>query len=264
MRTINKKSLSGIFAVVLVSALWTVSGHAHDTWITMDSYTMEKSKPAQFTVANAHKFVIPGEGALAVDEVEKAFLAGPDTKEINVVTDQKERFRSSVPLEREGSYMAVIKKRGGFSSKTVDGFKKGKNKKDVKDVIECSYSEKYAKAIFSVGTPGGDGYSKTLGHGMEIIPLKDPAGLKKGDELPVKVLILGKPARTNIFGTYAGFSEESNTFAYTTATDKEGTAKIKIIKEGVWLLVAKQDFAYPDATVCDKQSYAATLTFKTK
>ena len=60
---------------------------------------------------------------MSVDEVEKAFLIGPDAKEMAVVNDQKETFRSSTALEKEGSYTAVIKKHGGFSSKTVDGFK---------------------------------------------------------------------------------------------------------------------------------------------
>ena len=74
--------------------------------------------------------------------------------------------------------------------------------------------------------------------------------MKKGDELPVKVLLEGKPARTIVFGTYAGFSPEANTFAYTTATDKEGVANIRLLSNGPWASVAKQgDMAYPDATV---------------
>ncbi|NJL58947.1 MAG: DUF4198 domain-containing protein [Desulfobacteraceae bacterium] len=134
----------------------------------------------------------------------------------------------------------------------------------MKDAIECRFSEKYAKSLFTVGTAGGHAFSKVLGHTMEIVPLNDPATLKEGDELSVKVLLEGKPASTYIYGTYAGFSKEANTFGYTTRTDKDGVAKIRLIRSGTWLLVVKQEMPYPDTAECDKKSCAATLTFQIK
>ena len=227
-------------------------------------HTMDKSITAVFSIANAHSFVIPGKDLLPRDQVDKAFFLDPDGKEIPAVAGADDSFQSKTVLKTPGSYVAVVKKQGGFSSKTTDGYKRGKNKKDLKDVIECSYSEKYAKALLTAGTPGGKSFSQVIGHPIEIVPLQDPAKLKKGDILTVKILFQGKPARTNVYGTYAGFSEESGTFAYTTSTDKDGIAKIKLINEGTWLLLIKQETVYPDATVCDKQSYAASLTFEVK
>jgi len=112
-----------------------------------------------------------------------------------------------------------------------------------------------------VGAPGGAFYAKVFGHALEIVPMQDPAGLKRGDELTVKVLAQGQPVRATIYGTFDGFSPEANTFAYTTSTNKEGIAKLRMIGSGVWLLVVKMDSAYPDAAVCDKKALAATLTF---
>lgn len=94
--------------------------------------------------------------------------------------------------------------------------------------------------------------------------MKDPSLLKTGDVLPVKVMLEGKPARTYVYGTYASFSEMKDTFAYTARTDKNGVAKIKMIHDGVWLLIARQEQAYPDAAECDKQRWAASLTFEIK
>lgn len=263
MKHISRNSFQVFIHAILLVALFAVTVHAHDTWITMESYYLDKSKSASFTVANAHKFVIPGEKPLAADQVQKAFFLGPDGKESAAIVEGNDKFISKTALKAEGSYLAVVKKEGGFATKTVDGIKRGKSKKDVKDAVECTFSEKYAKALFILGKAGGAAVLQPIGQPFEIVPLKDPATLKKGDELPVKVLLEGKPARTIVFGTYAGFSPEANTFAYTTATDKEGVANIRLLSNGPWLLVAKQgDMAYPDATVCDKKAYAATLTFQ--
>jgi uncharacterized GH25 family protein len=166
------------------------------------------------------------------------------------------------PFSAPTTFRPAALPRNGFSTKTTEGYQQGKTKKDVDDAVLCRYSQKFAKAVFTVGRPGGETVSKPLGHAMEIVPLKDPATLKAGDVLPVKVIVEGKPARTFVYGTYAGFSEFSNTFAYTTRTDKEGIARIKLIHDGAWVLIAKQEEAYPDTTECDKRAWAASLTFE--
>jgi uncharacterized GH25 family protein len=100
---------------------------------------------------------------------------------------------------------------------------------------------------------------------MEIVPVQDPSTLKVGSMLEVKVLFEGNPAKsTVVYGTYAGFSDVPGTFAYTTSTDKEGIAKIKILKKGVWLLVAKREDPYKDLAVCDKQAYSGSITFQVR
>ncbi|MBI5602548.1 MAG: DUF4198 domain-containing protein [Deltaproteobacteria bacterium] len=263
-KMIDQKSFRMFFIVFLFSMVPVGLSQAHDTWINMQNYRLNQSDPAVLSVTNAHSFVIPGKELLPSGQVDTVLFLSPDGKEIPSIPEGNEKYKSNLPLKTDGSYMAVVKKKVLFSSKTVDGYQRGKNKRDLKDVIECSHSEKYAKALFTVGVAAGDVYSKVLGHPMEIVPLQDPGKLKAGDLLMVKILIRGNPARNTLYGTYAGFSTEPNTFAYTTSTDKEGVARIRLLKEGLWLLIARQDFAYPDPTVCDKQSYAASLTFQVR
>ncbi|PIU31873.1 MAG: hypothetical protein COT06_05800 [Syntrophobacteraceae bacterium CG07_land_8_20_14_0_80_61_8] len=264
MRTTIQKAARILATAVLLSAVQVSVGHAHDTWITMQDYVLSKSKPAVLTVASSHHFPALENEFMTQDRIDKVILMSSDGKELSAAAQGDKDYQSEVPLDAQGTYMAVAIPQHGFSSKTTEGYQRGKSKKDLKNVIECRYSERYGKALFTVGTPGGDVFSRSLGHKMEIIPMKDPAMLKEGDDLPVKVLIEGQPARTYVYGTYAGFSSESNTFAYTTYADKEGIAKIKIIKAGTWLLLAKQEMPYSDPTVCDKLSYAASLTFQVR
>lgn len=263
MKSMSHKAVLTAIASLFVFAAQSMVCHAHDAWVVMQEYAVSKSKPAVLTVANAHRFVVPCDEPMPPDRLEKVIFVTPAGKELPAAR-QGDKLHQSGGLDTTGTYVAVATPQNGFSSKTPAGYQRGKSKKDLKDVVECRYSEKNAKALFTVGAPGGDAFSKPLGHKMEIIPMNDPATIKEGDYLTVKVLIEGKPARTNVYGTYAGFSDESGTFCYTTRTDKEGVAKIRIIKGGVWLLLAKEEMHYPDASVCDKLSYAASLTFQVK
>jgi uncharacterized GH25 family protein len=237
---------------------------AHDTWLLMKDYVVKPSVQPALLPISSHVFTVPGKDFIPQDKVTSATLTGPDGVERQATPAGSDGYQSSTPLETKGSYLAVVKQQAGFYSKTPDGGVT-KNKKDAPGAVDCRYSEKHAKALFTVGAPGGDVHAKTLGLPMELVPLQNPATLKVGALLDVKVLFDGKPAAsTVVFGTYAGFSDMSGTFAYTTSTDKEGIAKIKLIKSGTWLLLAKREQSYKDPTVCDKQTFAGSLTFQVK
>lgn len=244
-------SLLGILASIIC---FGTAAQAHDTWVSLDPYHVEKNTGTTAVVVSSHHFPAPAKDILAPERLEKVFFVTPASRQI----------ASGTAFTENGTYLAVAIPVNGFATKTPDGYQRGKNKKEVDNAILCTSSLKFAKAVFTVGEAGGQAYSKPLGHAMEIIPLQDPAGLKTGDVLPVKVLMEGKPVRLFVFGTYSGFTESDNTFAYTTATDKEGIARIKIIHDGTWLLIAKHEIPYPDTAECDMQRWAATLTFKVK
>ena len=247
------KSLNVIFciAVFTFAVCFTAPVHAHDTLLVMDNYQTSVNSTPGLKVFSAHNFLPPEDAAMGPDRLEEVFF----------ITPSFERVAQNTKLSVPGTYMCLAVPVNGFATKTPDGYQRGKNKKDVAHPILCSYSMKYAKAIFTVGQAGGDAYAKPLGQEMEIVPLKDPATLNPGDTLPVKVLKEGAPARTYVYGTYDGFSDKKDTFCYTTRTDKQGIAEIKLIHQGTWVLIAKIEEPFSDSAVCDTQRWAATLTF---
>jgi len=254
-----------ILATAACSTVGATTALAHDTWVFMKDYTLTKPATAALGVVSSHVFIIPAKEFVTPDKVEKVFFLGPDGSETAAIPAEKNAFQSKNALKTSGTHLAVAVSPPGFSSKTTEGYKQGKTKKDLKDVVSCSYSEKFSKALFTVGAAGGDVFSKTLGHSLEIIPLQDPTSMKVGDVVSIKVLSQGKPLpSTTVSGVYAGFSEEPATFAYTTSTNKEGIAKIKLIHNGTWLLLVKQKSDYPDTTVCDTKSFSAALTFNVR
>ena len=149
-------------------------------------------------------------------------------------------------MKKEGAYLAVAKRKEGFSTKTTEGHKR-QSKKGLKDVIQCSYSGMYAKAIVDVEKGGGKNLTKPLGHTLEIVPLEDPADLGEGGYMPVKVLYNNEPIRTELYATYVGFSTEG-AWAYTTKTNKDGIGRIKMLKSGIWLIKAGHKVPYPGST----------------
>jgi uncharacterized GH25 family protein len=249
-------------SLIFLSILFCQSAWAHDLWITMDASQLNKGGSAAAAVFSSHHFPAPAADYLTPERADKIMFISPTGKQIATRPTKDGTFEPQRALKENGTYVAVAVPVNGFATKTPEGYQHGKSKKDVTDAIQCRFSQKYAKAVFTKGKGGGSAFSKPLGHSMEIIPMKDPASLKTGDILPVKVLLEGKPARTFVYGSYAGFSESANTFAYTTRTDKEGIAEIKMIHDGTWLLIAKQEETYPDATECDLKSWAASLTFE--
>ncbi len=96
--------------------------------------------------------------------------------------------------------------------------------------------------------------------------MNNPADLKGngGDFLSVKVLFKGKPAKfCKVYATYSGFSSGED-FAFSTATNGEGIAKIRLIHWGPWLIKAKLQLSPKDdlKDKCNKLNYTATLTFE--
>jgi uncharacterized GH25 family protein len=248
---------------LLLVVIHVPKAFAHDTWVLMKDYVVKPSAQATLHPISSHAFVVPGKDFMTPDKVALTQLVGPDGAEIQATAQGADAYQST-PLKAKGTYLVIVKQNGGFYSKTPDG-SVPKSKKDAVGAVDCRYSEKHAKAIFTVGAPGGNAHAKTLGLPMEIIPMQDPATLKIGAFLDVQILLDGKPtASTVVFGTYTGFSDLPGTFAYTTSTNKDGIAKIKLIKGGTWLLLAKKEQPYKDPALCDKQAYAGSLTFRVK
>lgn len=253
----------GVLALVVtcVFMIFPVWAPAHDMWLEMQDYTIDAGEDLSLTLAYGHHF--PARGVMDKDDLEEVYVLDGKGQRMDIKADANITYKTVKASKEEGTYLVVAKKKGGFFTKTTEGYKRGQSKKGLKNVIQCTYSAKYAKAIVNVGTAGGKAYSKVLGQDFEIVPMADPGTLAQGDYLPVKILFKGKPlASAQVLATYMGFSTEKNTFAYATKTDKAGVAKIKTLHYGVWLITASNIQDYPDEQECDQYKFSSSLTFE--
>jgi hypothetical protein len=113
----------------------------------------------------------------------------------------------------------------------------------------------YLKSIVLAGKPN-DGYKRVVGLPIEIVPEKDPAQIKSGGSLPVRVLFKGAPAKDlQIFAASTGKPAKN-----IGKTDKNGKISVPV-SSGPWRLhtILMERVTLPDA---DWESFWATLTFE--
>lgn len=239
------KKLSVVTIVyVMVVQVWSVmfvgAALAHDLWLNVDTYSLQKSAETDAKVVFGHNY--PYYGILVKQEQLSAFFyLAPDGHK-TVIDETREELHGesygkpagarvgAVHCSQEGTYIvAAAKKRKG-------------------DALNVP-SEKYAKAIIVVGE-GSSSVSQPVGQRIEIVPLKNPSEVKAGEFFPVQVLYEGKPLSTFVYGTYAGYSSSDEPFPVLARSNASGIAQVKIEQAGTWMIVCNH-----------KIDFSASLTF---
>ena len=205
--------------------------------------TLEKDKAVELTVQSAHKFIVPEEVEV-LSRVKAGIIENGKLIESALTPDEENLCINFTvtPKNYDGSIMLVAIKDGETWSITNEGGKTGSRtelEKQGLKVLSANKYDKYAKAIFNTSHDDKN-YSQVLGHPLEIIPVTNPADLKVGDYMNVKILLNGQPYTGAVWASYDGFApEHENTYAYYTEAEN-GEAFIKITSAGWWGIRAAQ------------------------
>jgi uncharacterized GH25 family protein len=181
---LKKLGLMGLL-VILGVVFYASSVYACHPWINANKYKLRVNNTIRFHIAYGHNYPF-GHSFYSNDRIENLYLLNPtgEKKEVGPRVLGKGKlsqvqFESKENLE-PGTYLLVMETKGSFFAYTSKGYKR-KSKTELKgkeikgDVL---FSRNYCKALVNVGgKSGGETYSKVLGHGLEIVPLKDPSGL---------------------------------------------------------------------------------------
>lgn len=233
--------------------------HAHFLWLNIDNDQPGLNETVQVEIGWGHKF--PKDEVIKEGFLNQVYALDSRGAKIPLKQISPTEFEF-VPIA-QGTYMISADIHPGFLSKTTEGYKL-KPKKGLENVVSCFRFDIRAKAIVNVGNreimP-----DQRVGYPLEIIPLKNPKHSKKGEIFPVKVIYDGKAlASVDVRATYAGFSDQPNTFALSAMTDNEGMARIKILEKGKWLVNVIHEVPYPNTEECDKYRYNYCFTFEVK
>ena len=122
-----------------------------------------------------------------------------------------------------------------------------------------SKREQFAKGLIGV-SGDDDGYKKASGQKLEILPESNVMKTRVGEEITLKILLDGKPLKSQVYATYDGFSRRSMTFAYATESLDDGIAYVKVASPGVWLVRVEKRIQ-TNARDFDLLSLKATFVF---
>jgi uncharacterized GH25 family protein len=159
------------------------------------------------------------------------------------------------PVSLEGAKFETYLAEEGLETISAERARKGQSAAPVKEVFS-----RYAKTFLNVGGKSGAGYGRVLGLTLELIPEKDPTGLKAGAELPVRLLYRGKPLAGVLVTALPHDKPETKV---TARTDAAGRARIRLSQPGEWLIKAVHMIPAPAGAGADWESFWASLTFET-
>ena len=131
---------------------------------------------------------------------------------------------------------------------------RGESDKEVREAFS-----RCAKSVILTGTERGTGYDKRLGFELELVPERDPYGLRPGEEMPMLILYRGEPlSDARITAVNAAEPDQ----VVETRTDKKGRVRIPLNRPGVWLVRSVHMVPAPESLNADWESVWASLTFE--
>ena len=143
-----------------------------------------------------------------------------------------------VAMERNASFIELEAKK--FETYLKDeGLERIVLDREKRDETEKPGRERYARCLklyLAAGpVPAGDEtYGRTVGHLLEIVPLRDPAALRPGDRLPVAVTFAGRPLADAAIGLLN--RSGALTGAQRAKTDAAGRAEFVVWERGLWVV----------------------------
>ncbi len=129
----------------------------------------------------------------------------------------------------------------------------------VKDEIMKAQRESYAK--FAKVLIDNDLFDKIIGQKFEIVLQSNPAQIKSGEKLKIKVLFDGEPIK-NLRVSVGAENQNYGKYAAHSRTDENGLAELDIFDSGLWFV--RTHFIRPhfDTADFDWESFWVSLTFR--
>jgi uncharacterized GH25 family protein len=133
-----------------------------------------------------------------------------------------------------------------------------------KTVAAARYFAKYSKYYLNPAA-SDTGYGVPLGHDLEIIPLDNPARIRKGSRAKFRVLYDGQPlTNADVRATYDYYNyKTANAYAQTGKTDGKGEVSFRIDQAGIWL-IRVSDTRRSARPGTDEDNNAAIVVFTVK
>ena len=283
--------ISRVRTLIAAAALLGVAAlaEAHDFWIIPNAFT--NAPGAQIVIRGQTSSRFPtSESAVTTERVASAHLLGASSAEriddlSTSGTSLVLRHRPTTPGQRviavqlfprsmresAASFRRYLELEGApeaLARVDREGLLRGR------DSVTRRYA-KYAKTLVEIGTNGPRAFGRIAGHPLEFMPQNDPARLRVGDTLRVRLVYQGQPvigirvhsdvvdsAGSRPAAPSAGQSAASANGSTTDfVSDADGQIRVPITRAGLWN-VRMIHIVQADATSgADWDAHWATLVF---
>jgi uncharacterized GH25 family protein/ketosteroid isomerase-like protein len=265
---------------VLVALLATATALlAHDFWLVPDAFQVTPGGWIQVRGQTSSRFPT-SESAVTADRVADARVisaAGEETiRDLSISgTSLLLRSRPTTPGQR----IVAVRLHPRSVRESAESFRRYLELEGAPEALERYGREgllprtdsvtrryaKYAKTFVEVGEGGPRAWERTAGHPLEIVPLADPATVRLGDTLPVRLLYRGRPLASARLHTSRAPRTGGTQMAGQDPhleTDGNGVARVFIDCIGLWNVRTLQIVPADRGSGADWDAHWATIVFE--
>jgi uncharacterized GH25 family protein len=232
---------------------------AHDMWGTADNPTAGQILKA--VIGYGHNFPTPE--AIPDEELPffKVSVLSPKGS-LKLTGGQPNYVFNSTENVQKGTYLVLANVDPIFWTKTPTGWSM-KPKNETAGGLNCGNFIESAKGVVNVaGDTAVDLVAKPVGLPIEIVPQANPAAVKPGQKLTLKVLLNGKPLAGAVvngrYGEYASLASPT-ALAFTDTTNQDGDVAFVPLAAGDWLITTTSEEPFPEPARCDTTNYGTSL-----
>lgn len=114
-----------------------------------------------------------------------------------------------------------------------------------------------AKSLLLSGAASASEGDRALGFTLELVAERNPYLLGAGEELPLRLTYLGRPLAGALVVAMTRAGEKISA-----RTDAAGRVRLKVARNGFWMIKAVHMISAPAGSGADWSSYWASLTFE--
>ena len=229
-----------ILALSLLGVLANQQANAHGLW------TEERRGNIEVVYGHGAE-----DGKFSAQKVSGAWAYDVNGKMIPVTVERLADHARLQPLSRPAVMSVALN--NGMWSQTADKKWTNEGRTKVPGAVTALQTFKYSLTIYEAGVKLPP--LKRLR--LVIVPLADPLSVGPGKELPVQVLLDGKPlAAVKLMGDYRSQPDEVSA-----TTDAQGRARVTIRNEGLNIIAAETVVKVSGNPDIDEQGLFTSLTF---
>lgn len=245
---------------------------AHDYWLEPDTFFPQLNSSVALRLLIGDGFVNEQERPFQKKLTLRLELIGAGkTTDLAALAEEGRKPLAKVHIDKPGCYWVVLDRDWAYLTLEAKKFSAYLLEEGLQNILDERAKAKemnqpgkeryrrYLKCLLRAGAESDDAWKRTFGQALEIVPLANPAGLKVGDTLHVKVLFEGKPLTKAPTFAHARSGKDVNRTAL--KTDQQGIAAIPLKSTGPWLVrLVHMRRCTADAKV-DWESHWSSFTF---